>query len=289
MFVKDNTYKALSNYFKELLTPNYDEREIKSILHLSISHLFNLETISQLQAQDLKFSESDLLFFRDVVKRLVKKEPIQYILGKAYFYDLSLNVDHRVLIPRPETEELVRLILDNHNQAKDLKVLDIGTGSGCIPLALKSQRINWTISALDYSKDAIDLAKHNAKELDLNISFIFGNVLEKDFSESMNGDFDILVSNPPYIPESDKSKMQENVLDFEPKMALFVENERPIVFYESIANHGQKLLVEGGYLYFEIHEDYAHDVVDMLKSKAYKNIKVHKDMQGKDRMVVCQK
>jgi release factor glutamine methyltransferase len=228
-------------------------------------------------------SESDLLYIRSYVKRLQESEPFQYILGETEFYGLTLKCDKRALIPRPETEELVDWISENSNIEK---VLDICSGSGCIALALKTVYKNASILGVDISEEANDLAKQNAQLNKLDVTFESADALEieADFWNTLS-ELDLIVSNPPYIPEKEKEEMAANVLDFEPHLALFVENNSPIIFYECIADLAIQKLKIGGFLYFELHHLYSAEVIAYLEKTGFQQIEVRKDLQGKNRML----
>lgn len=222
------------------------------------------------------------ILVNDVIARLQNHEPWQYITGKSWFYGLELQVNPSVLIPRQETEELVHLILSIHGQNPPINVLDIGTGSGCIPLALKFNRAHWNICALDFSTDAIATAKKNAAACGLNIPFQECDILT---SIPKGGPWDIIVSNPPYIPYKEKHIMSKNVLEFEPSTALFVENGDPLLFYRRIAQISKHLLSKGGNLYFELNEFYADDTAQIIKALGYSSVEIHNDLSGKKRML----
>jgi len=217
--------------------------------------------------------------------RLKKGEPIQYILGKAPFYGHEFLVNSSTLIPRNETEELVHLIL-KENKSTGLKVLDIGTGTGCIPISLALEMQQAKVYGLDISEEALDVARKNAKQLHTDVIFLKSNILEE---LPPIEDLDILVSNPPYIPEKGKAEMHPNVLDFEPGLALFVPDQDPLLFYRVIAEKGKKLLKPGGKLYFEIHEEFGAEVLSLLEEKGYVELRLLKDLNGKDRMITAKK
>ena len=230
-----------------------------------------------------KFSESDLLLIRNVVKRLQKHEPFQYIIGTVYFADLNLKIDQRALIPRPETEELIDLL---SNQGHTFtQILDLCTGSGCIALALKKKFPDAEVKGLDLSSDAIALAKENAAQLKLDVAFKNSDI----FDSEVLGSFDLIVSNPPYIPFEDQHQMQANVLDYEPHLALFVPDHDPLLFYKQIIKIAQKSLLSGGFLALEIHENYALQTKALFEGKGYQTVQIYTDLQGKQRMILAQK
>ena len=282
MFVKDNTLNSAKAYFYERLE-GFSESELKLMWTEIICKRFNWSRAELLINADFRLSESDLLFIRSYVKRLQENEPFQYILGETEFYGLTIKCDKRALIPRPETEELVDWISEN---SKVEKAVDICSGSGCIALALKTIYKNASILGVDISEEANDLAQQNAQLNQLDVTFETADVLEieADFWNTLS-DLDLIVSNPPYIPENEKGEMAANVLDFEPHLALFVENNSPIIFYERIADLAQQKLKSGGLLYFELHHLYSEEVIAYLEKIGFQQIEVRKDLQGKNRML----
>ncbi|MBE6268344.1 MAG: peptide chain release factor N(5)-glutamine methyltransferase [Bacteroidales bacterium] len=218
----------------------------------------------------------------DAIQRLKKNEPLQYILGETEFCGLRLKVNPSVLIPRPETGELVRLIASENNNCSK-RILDIGTGSGCIAIALAKELPQSTVSAWDISEEALIVAKENSIICNTNISFAQRDILTYTPAEADK--FDIIVSNPPYIKEEEKSQMESNVLDWEPSLALFVPDNDPLLFYRTIAEKAKTMLTTDGQLYFEINREHGTDTCTMLTELGYTNIHLHKDFAGNDRMV----
>lgn len=284
MFIKSNTIEEISSYLKKGLKDIFSEREVSIITQELILKRFNWNKTDFIINKQNRLSESDLLFFRSSLKRLQANEPLQYVLGSTFFYDLEIKTDKRGLIPRPETEELVDWVVNSYKENSEIKVLDLCTGSGCIALAIKSQLPKSKISGVDVSKEALSLANENASNLDLEVTFLEQDILESTLKLSKTK-FDCWVSNPPYIPESDKADMADNVLKYEPGLALFVDNHLPIIFYERIAEHGLRHIKKGGSLFFEIHECFGEEVTFLLKNKGYVDVEIRKDLQGKDRMV----
>ena len=221
----------------------------------------------------------------DILNRLKKKEPIQYILGEGEFHGLTFEVNSNVLIPRPETAELVDWICDDFFD-KGGSFLDIGTGSGCIAITLKYLNAQFDANATDISPLALNTAMRNAKRLCADVSFIIDDILHP---QTEFDPLDFIVSNPPYITEAEKSSMRENVLGYEPHSALFVEGDDPLLFYRAIADYGLTHLKNNGSLYFEINEQFGKEIQQMLEDYGYKEIVVREDMEGKDRMVRCKK
>jgi len=286
MFVSSNLLKDLLPYFKRKLAKIYDEREIESIFFLSCFGQFNLSKIQVLN-DGKRLSESELLTYRDIVERLLKHEPIQYILGQAEFYGLIINVSPSVLIPRPETEELVDFIVKDHSKKNSNKILDIGTGSGCIAIALRKNISDAEVFAVDISADAISVARSNALKNQAEVNFICADILKDELNQI--SDLDILVSNPPYIPDSDKITMNKNVLEHEPHQALFVEDMNPLIFYKRIIDLGKLKLKRGGKLYFEIHPKFSEEFVECCLQAGYSQALSLKDLSGENRFVVATK
>jgi len=285
MFVKDNKLSSVKAYFQEKLSSVFSSSEIKFMFNIAAEERLSLKS-AFLLPEDKALSESDLLFFHFMVKRLLKGEPFQQIIGFTEFYGLNIKVSPEVLTPRPETEELVHLIVNDLKKEALLnpRILDVCSGSGCIALALKNAFSEGRISGLEKSDKAIEVAKENVKSLKLDVSFEMCDVLTDNWPVEDNS-LDVLVSNPPYVTNSERAEMSSTVLDFEPEMALFVPDEAPLLFYEAIAKKGQKLLKEKGKLYFEINEQFGKETGSMLEKNGYKNVQLLKDLQGRDRMV----
>ena len=281
MFVSSNTIAEIINYFKTSLADLYDEREIEEFVFLLSSHYFGWDKVTYRGKINANLSESELLKYHWDLKRLKKGEPIQYVIGKTYFYDLLFKVSEEVLIPRQETEELVHLIL-SEGAPKEI-VLDIGTGSGCIPISLKKSKPNWKITGLDISEGALSLAHENALLNKVEVTFENVNILSCNSLQSYSPT--LIVSNPPYITEKEKELMHRNVLMYEPEIALFVKNTDPLVFYFKIANLAYEALHVGGKLFFEINENFGIEVKNLLNSIGFNDIRLIKDLNNKDRIV----
>ncbi|SDC10970.1 peptide chain release factor N(5)-glutamine methyltransferase [Pedobacter soli] len=264
----------------------YDGEEAKALFSLAAEHVLALSPTRLRMERD-----TDVTFIHEqqllsILNDLQLGKPLQYILGEAHFYGLVFKVNEYVLIPRPETEELVDWIIADSNlqfAVGDIKILDIGTGSGCIPVTLKKHLPQAQVSTLDVSAEAIAVARQNARQNGVEVDFIEADILS--FKSELK--FDVIVSNPPYIRLLEQAEMHENVLANEPHLALFVSDEDPLIFYKAIASFAQTNLNPGGKLYFEINEYLGEETVDMLDDKGFKNIELRKDMQGKDRMVRC--
>ena len=234
---------------------------------------------------ETKVSEENKAKFLEALHRLTQFEPIQYIIGSTEFYGLSLKVNNHTLIPRPETEALVHWILEDikeMNLSSSYKILDIGTGSGCIAIALATKLQKVKVSAIDISERALKVAKLNAINNNVAIEFEQKNILN---TESLSEEYDVIVSNPPYVRESEKRNMNANVLNHEPATALYVSDENPLVFYTKIAQIASTHLKNNGSLYFEINEYLSKDVVNMLKSEGFSEVEIRKDLFGKERMI----
>ncbi len=275
--------KQLYDYFFRRLEV-YDERERRQITEIVLEYFLDVDRTSILVDSAIEPVSDELKQdFRNVAKRINALEPVQYVLGEARFYGFDFFVTPDVLIPRPETEELVDAIQKQYKQTDNPKIIDIGTGSGCIAISLALLLPNADISALDISEKAIEIAKDNIEENEVEVKLYCGDVLTNDLPEN---EYDVIVSNPPYITEKEKELMSSNVLDHEPHLALFVPDDKPLLFYERIAELGLKSLKKGGKLYFEINEQFAKETQAMLVSKGYKNVEVIQDLQDKDRIVV---
>ncbi|TNF47275.1 MAG: peptide chain release factor N(5)-glutamine methyltransferase [Bacteroidetes bacterium] len=290
MFVQTNSLSATRKYFNDRLSEKFSSRELRSMFNLLAQERLGLSSADLILQNDQLLSESDLLFFRSAVKKLQSDEPFQHILGKTEFMDLSFITDKRALIPRPETEELVRWILEDHQDKAGLTFLDLCSGSGCISISLDHYLTLSKGYAIEYSEQALALSRENNAFNKTNIDWLIGDVLGANvyerFSESS---FDFWVSNPPYVLYSDKSSMSKNVLDHEPHMALFVEDNDPLIFYRKISVKALRYLKQGGKLYFEIHEEKGSDVCELLTGLGFKNVQLNKDLQGKERMVRAEK
>ncbi len=283
MFVTANNFKAVRSYFSDELSSLYEANEIKIILKYLFIKRFQANASDYIFADEKLLSESDLLFFRDALKRLQSNEPFQYVVGETEFYGLTFVCDPRALIPRPETEELVDWILSNHEELGS--IMDLCSGSGCIALALKANRLSSQVYAIEFSDEAIEQLNENKESNNLNIKLLKGDALG-DYNQFLNGEkLDLIVSNPPYILQTDRSKMHANVLEYEPEMALFVDNDDPLLFYREILQRSHQVLNGNGWVYFEIHEDLGEQVVALFEQSNFVNIEMRKDLQGKDRMV----
>ena len=275
------SFENLRHHFVDNLLDQYQIREINNFFYILLEDLFGWQKIDyHLNSKNIIDNKTDL-FFLDVIGQLKNKVPIQYILKKTWFYGLEIELNNNVLIPRPETEQLVELIRSDNKNKYPKKIIDIGTGSGCIILALKSIFANSKCFGIDNSILAIEVAKKNADKLSLNVDFLIKDI----FSYFPDEKYDLIVSNPPYIPKFESSELDTNVLNYEPYSALFVEDKNPLIYYQKIALFGSKYLNKNGKIYFEINEKYGNDVVSLLKDIGYENIILKKDFQEKNRFV----
>lgn len=255
----------------------YDRREAENISYLLLEDLFKVSKSSILSADPDEIEDPIL---QKSIERLLNNEPIQYVTGIADFYGHKFNLKPGALIPRPETEELVDLII-RENHISTPKILDVGVGSGCIAISL-ALATKGEVFGTDVSDEALEIAVNNAELLGATVRFSKHDILQEELS--MKG-LNVLVSNPPYIPEGEKSKMSLNVTQYEPETALFVPDKDPLIFYKRIADEGLKSLKKGGKLYFETHEKFGEEVKMYLQNIGYSDIVIHQDMQGKDRVV----
>jgi release factor glutamine methyltransferase len=284
MFVIDNQLKTAKNYFSEQLKNLFSSTEINSMWKEIICLRLKWVHSDFILNTTFRLSESDLLFIRSYVHRLKNNEPFQYIHGTTTFFGLELICDKRALIPRPETEELLAWAVEFGPYKT---IADLCTGSGCIALGLKSKFSESDITGLDISTDALSLARENSKLTNLVIEFNHADVLNIN-GDLLNQKWDCIISNPPYIPTHEKESIAENVLNFEPEISLFVENDNPIIFYDAIVKYAKSNLSENGFLFFEIHPDFSVEISDLLNLKGFINIELRKDLQGKNRMIKAQ-
>ena len=274
MTLQDFKLKMLSE-----LSSIYQIDELNSIFNLLAEDYLKIPRSKILLANEIYLNESNQNLFSSALERLKTHEPIQYILGKTTFMDLEFKVNSSVLIPRPETEELVRLMLKEDLDGKE--ILDIGTGSGCIAISLAKNFLNAKVTALDISENAIDVAKKNAELNNVEIEFIKADIFEYLTDKK----YDVIVSNPPYVLESEKSLIKNNVLDFEPELALFVEDKKPLKFYDSIINFSNFYLNKNGTIFFEINNLQSSQLKKSLNNQRIKSL-VFKDYDGKNRFLI---
>ncbi len=271
-------------YIESELKDFYPPSEISAFVRLIMESVFALSYTDMILQKDRVFHAEEQESARKIVERLKTYEPLQYILGETEFYGLKLKVNRAVLIPRPETEELVNWMLES-DVAENARVLDIGTGSGCIALALKAGAPKAVVQGVDISDEALQTAKANARLNKLEVEFSKADILNwKEYSWTVQN---VIVSNPPYVRESEKLQMEANVLKYEPEGALFVSDGDALVFYRTIAEMALTYLVPGGYLFFEINENLGQEMIEMLHSMGFSEIQLRKDINGRNRMMRC--
>ena len=295
--------KQYKSHFFDALKNSQDEQEIESFFFILTEYLHNLKRVDVALNPNFELSEADIVKWNAILALLQQEKPIQHITGEAWFYGLQFEVNENTLIPRPETEELVEWIIESwklevgswksENQ-KRINVLDIGTGTGCIPITLKTNLPQANVSAIDVSEMALEVAKRRSEEKKVEVNFIQANILEvEDVSKIQTSisqlptNFDIIVSNPPYVRNLEKQEIKKNVLDYEPHLALFVEDTDALLFYRKIAQLSIKNLSPNGLLFFEINQYLGKETVELLENLGFKNIELKKDMFGNDRMIRC--
>ncbi len=285
------TIKDVFERYKQGLDKIYETNEIEAITLLVINEVCNFSKAKIKAFPETELSNQQVERLNNILTKLQTGRPVQYILGKTEFYGLPFNVNPSVLIPRPETEELVEWALESvgSRQLAVGSLLDIGTGSGCIAISLKKNLPGFKVSAIDISEDALQTARSNAALNNVDIEFIEADILNpKSHISHLTSHISIIVSNPPYVTLHDKTQMHTNVTDFEPHTALFVPENDPLVFYKAIADFALKHLSKNGLLFFEINESYGEETVQLLHNKGFNNIELRKDMSGRDRMIRCE-
>jgi release factor glutamine methyltransferase len=287
--------KSLRTYFNNELLGYYPETEVNAFFYLLTEAILNMKRIDVTQHIEDSISGQSYEQFQEAISELQNYKPIQYIIGETEFYGLKIKVDNSVLIPRPETEELVDWIIKENQSKESISILDIGTGSGCIAIALAKQMPNAKVFALDISKEALKIAKQNAALNNVEVVFIKADILSFCHSEPFDfcsrqareesQKYDIIVSNPPYVRELEKDKMTDNVLKYEPHLALFVKDDDALIFYRKIVTLSKLLLNKNGQLYFEINEYLGNDTKVLMEEENFKNITLKQDVFEKDRMI----
>jgi len=282
---------SVEEQFLNELTQLYDAGEARQLYFLLLEDQWGWSKHEYFLRKQELIDDVRINGLLEALSSLKRAEPIQYVLGSAWFRGMKLIVDPSVLIPRPETEELVQLIIDQQQLIESgcPSIIDIGTGSGCIAIALKSALPCAILYALDISKDALQVAKQNADNHGMSIEYLQADILEWDVIFQADQQFDIVVSNPPYITEQERREMHPNVLAHEPHLALFVDNHTPLLFYEHISAFALKHLRPGGKLYFEINRNYGLEVCDLLRKKGFTDVQLHQDLQGADRIIQARK
>jgi len=288
---ENTSIEAAWHWFLKSLEGIIPEKELQAIGREVFRHFFSIEPAERVLNPGQTFSAAHLRVLENVVEQLKEHTPLQHITGVAHFFDLEFSVNQNVLIPRPETEELVQWVLDTIKEdlgslSAGLSLLDVGTGSGCIAIALASKLSKAWINACDVSEAALKLSSENASRNNVAVNFFSCDVLNDD--PAISG-LDLVVSNPPYIRESEKPLMQPNVLDYEPASALFVSDDDPLVFYRTIARKAQTWLKPGGWLFFEINENLAQETIECIEKEGFVNVELKQDINGRDRMIRARK
>lgn len=277
------TIQQAYHFLQEQLCTIYDIDESANIADLVIEHITGYRKLGRLTHKNLVLQENQIEQLQSITKNLLQHKPVQYVLGEAWFYEMKFYVNEHVLIPRPETEELVELVASC--QLPITSILEIGTGSGCIPITLKKQLPKATITSIDVSVHALAVAQQNAKNLNAPVTFIELDFLYEDNWHALNC-YDTIVSNPPYIKQSECNTMNQNVLDYEPHIALFVNNDDALIFYRKIALFGKTHLNTNGKIFVEINERLGNETLALFESYGYNAI-LKKDMQQKNRMIIA--
>lgn len=276
--------KEYKTYFTEVLANLYPQTEIDTFFFYLMEAYLDFQRIDLVLKADFELSTEVDMQFKKALEALKKEIPIQYILGETEFYGLPFIVNRHTLIPRPETESLVAWILETADTTAALQIIDIGTGTGCIPITLAKHLPKANLFAIDVSKEALRIAKQNTTLNKVKIQFTEKNILE---TTVLPQKFDVIVSNPPYVRALEKVDIKKNVLENEPHLALFVEDDNPLLFYDKIADIAKGHLTINGLLFFEINQYLGSETVEMLHKKGFKNIELRKDLFGKDRMIQC--
>lgn len=278
------TLKQYKDLFLATLVPVVDAGEAERFFYITLEELAGWRRMDYLMHPEAKITASDELQWKAVLNSLEQQQPIQYIFGKAHFFGLEFKVNEDTLIPRPETEELVEWIIHENNKRQAFSVLDIGTGSGCIPITLAKHIPQATVSTIDVSANALLIAKENAQANDVAVNFILTDILQ---ANTLPQQYDVIVSNPPYVRNLEKAEIKPNVLQYEPHLALFVEDSDPLIFYRKIAHLAVNYLTPGGKLYFEINQYLGAETVTLLEEIGFTNVILRKDLFGNDRMISC--
>lgn len=282
--------KEAYHQLQQSIQPLYENREASNIADLIMEDITGWDRSRRIVHHDALLSEPQLERYTHCKEELLHGRPTQYVLGHAWFCGMRLQVDEHVLIPRPETEELVMEVKKMYadistDRDHQFKMVDIGTGSGCIAIALKKYFPDWNVWAVDKYNGALAIAKKNAVLLDTEVRFVASDILKEAKTDLLPA-FDLIISNPPYIPSEDKSAMDDRVLDHEPHDALFVTDNDPLQFYKAIIAFSEQHLLRGGMLFFETHELYAQEVAALLEANGFEHIVVKKDFQEKERIVM---
>ena len=286
MIWKSNRIQDVQSAYRKKLSTAFDQNEARAMVNVLFEDFFGISSMDIVRDPDALLNESEMLRLHHAAKQLLLQVPIQHITGIGHFFGRSFKVGPEVLIPRPETEELLKLVLDESSANEPLKILDIGTGSACLPISLALERPNAKISASELSSKALEIARFNAAKQGVELHFIQDDVLQPDWA-LYEDDLDIILSNPPYIRPSEKQLMKENVLGFEPHLALFVPEDDPLLFYRAIVLLAKKKLKNGGRIYFEINEAFGRETCALLQGHGFQDIRLRKDLFDRDRIVAA--
>ncbi|GMN09129.1 peptide chain release factor N(5)-glutamine methyltransferase [Croceitalea sp. MTPC9] len=280
--------QEIKNIFHIELDALYPREEIDAFFYSMLEFYLGLERFVLVMQPNYTISKEDEQLFFEGLTKLKEQKPLQYILGETQFMDLTLKVNENVLIPRPETEELVQWVIDGQaERGQGLKMLDIGTGTGCIAIALAKSLPNSKVYALDFSEKALKVAEENAQLNNVEIELIHADIL--DFNSAQSLEFDTIVSNPPYVRELEKDEIHNNVKKYEPHQALFVPDDNALLFYKAIAKFSKKNLIEKGSLYMEINQYLGQETKSLFEEENFKEVSLKKDIFGNDRMLKCLK
>ncbi|HXU26732.1 MAG TPA: peptide chain release factor N(5)-glutamine methyltransferase [Bacteroidia bacterium] len=292
MEIHSNLLSDVVKFYKKELTDIYTESELQNITNWVFEKQLSLNSSQLISNSNIRVNQSDLILLEQMCYKLKAHTPIQYVLGEAEFYHLKFKVNSSVLIPRPETEELVDMIIKNFKTQASLTILDVGTGSGCIPISIKKNIPGANVFGLDVSDAALEVAKFNATQNKVDVNLFKADVLAENVAEivlnqTKNQKIDVLISNPPYVLQSEKEGLHNRVKNYEPHLALFVDAPDPILFYRKIALLAKKILSNNGFLYFECHTNYAEAVSQLLTNANFQQITLSKDMAGLSRFVIA--
>ena len=297
MKISSNLVRDCRRHYASELETIYGYDEANALIMILLEHYFGIDRVKIAMEPELRLSESEMLTLHFAVKELLKNKPIQYIIGETEFCGMRFLVNENVLIPRPETEEMVQMIVSRRDKAclvrtgRDVKtdgrpsILDIGTGSGCIAISLAKLLKDSVVTAVDVSEKALEVAKKNADANNVDVRFVLDDILNPQNPELIENQYDIIVSNPPYVCESEKSEMRANVLDYEPSSALFVSDNDPLIFYRKILEFAQKALKPDGEVWFEINEKFGAEMKDLCDIMGFKNVETIKDFRERDRFL----
>ena len=292
MKMSSNLVRDCRRHYASELEKIYGSDEANALIMMLLEHYFGIDRVKMALEPELRLSESELLTLHFAVKELLKNKPIQYVIGETEFCGMRFFVEEGVLIPRPETEEMVKMVRNNVGTRRATSVhcsiLDIGTGSGCIAISLAKLLKNSVVTAVDVSEKALEIAKKNAEANGVDVRFVLDDILNPQNPKLIDNQYDIIVSNPPYVCESEKVEMRANVLDYEPSSALFVSDNDPLIFYRKILEFAQKTLKPDGQVWLEINEKFGKEMINLCHEKGFQNVEIIKDFRGKDRILkIC--